>query len=305
MRIYYEDREITEFVLPEACVYRDASHGKADTLEITFRRAASWHQWDPQMEDRIRILHGGCDTGEMFVDTIVPEGDRYRMIATSLPRSARRKAWECFRNVSLKTVMHRYAAECMMNESVWGADENTQYPFLMRENEGGAAFLNRLCEMEGLALKAWNRKWMAIDIITAQTLDTQSAIEIRPEQDGCRYIHQPGMKYSSLTIKSPWAEATARDANAAGGAPLTVGGLPAMDAAQAGRWARGLLLHHNRRADSLTVDSRINPGMTALVRVRVTGATCADGYWLVDEAEHDFVNDTTRTKMLRIVQTIR
>lgn len=305
MEIYYEGKDITGSVLPRSAVHRDVSHGEADVLEIAFRQAASWHRWDPQIGDKIRIWHNRYDTGTLYVHTIIPESENYRIIATSLPMAANRPAWQGYREYTLTNLLHRGAAECGMDDKLYGAAGSWKYPYLMRENEGWAAFLMRICEAEGIALKAWGGAFRGIEIKYAQDFGTQIGIKIDAGQEGVKYLHQPGKKYKKLTVRTPWAEATATDDGAEEENAKTIGGLPARDAATAARWARGLLLHHNRKADMLEVESTFRADMTAMIRVNVSGGTGADGDWLIDEAEHDFVNDRTRAKLVRVIESVR
>ena len=73
----------------------------------------------------------------------------------------------------------------------------------------------------------------------------------------------------------------------------------------AGRWARGLLLHHNRRAETLRLQSELNAGLTAMARIDIESATDMDGAWIVDEVEHDMVDSRTTARLLRCLTTIR
>ena len=116
MQIIYEGTDITGSVIPSACTHKDVSHGKADVLEIVFRRPSAWHRWSPETDDEIQIVSGKYDTGIMYVNTLVPEGEQYRLIATSLPSKAARKAWDNYRDMDLQAIMHRLAVECDMAE---------------------------------------------------------------------------------------------------------------------------------------------------------------------------------------------
>ena len=305
MQIFYEGVDITGSVIPRACVHKDVSHGKADVLEITFSRPAAWHRWQPETDDRIRVFSGEYDTGTLFVHTLVPEGDGYRMIATSLPSAAARKAWGSYRNTDLKTMLHRLATECGMEGKIYGAEGGLRYAYLQRENEGCAGFLERICRMEGIALKAYNGAFRGIDVLYAQARDVMRKWTLDAEQEGVRYLHQPGTKWTAVTVHSPWAEATARDSGAEKGYAKVITGLPAMDAATAGRWARGLLLMHNREADRLRIQTRLDAGASAMIRAEVSGNTGAAGGWIIDEAEHDLYNGTSTIQMLRIIDTIQ
>ncbi len=305
MNIIYEDTDITGKVIPSACVHKDVSHGKADTLEIVFRRSAAWHRWQPETDDRIQIFNGDYDTGEMYIHTIVPEGEAFRIIATSLPSKAARKAWDSYRNMDLKTILHRLAVECGMTGKLFGVENTTKYPYFQRENEGCAGFLERLFSMEGVALKAYNNAFRGIGVEYAQGRNAVRGWALDAEQDGTRYMHQPGKKWSSVTVRTLWAEATAKDESAEKGTSKIIAGLPAMDAATAGRWARGILLMHNREADRLRLETLFDPGIAAMTKAEITGNTGAVGEWIIDEVENDLYNGTSTVNMLRVVDTVK
>ena len=78
-----------------------------------------------------------------------------------------------------------------------------------------------------------------------------------------------------------------------------------MDNAQAGRWARGLLLTHNREAEEIRLETTLNTRLSAMARVDVNGGTDMDGNWIVDEAEHDLYNKTSSVRLLRVIGTIQ
>lgn len=305
MQIWYEGVDITGSVIPRACVHKDVSHGKADVLEITFRRAAAWHRWNPETDDRIRVIHDGYDTGRLYVNTVVPEAEQYRLIATSLPSVALRKAWASYRDIELNDLVHKMAMLCGLKDKLYGVEGRTVYAYLQRENEGCAAFLERIGRMEGIALKTYNGAFRGIGIEYAQKMDVTRKWDLDADQDGIRYQHQPARKYSSLTVVSPYAEATAKDDGATKGSSITIAGLPAMDNVTAGRWARGLLLSHNRQADRLRLTTRFDPGVTAMTRADITGNTGAKGKWLIDEVEHDLYNEITTVNLLRCITTVR
>lgn len=305
MELWYEGTEISGYVIPSGCIHKEASHGKADVLEMTFRRSAAWNRWDPETDDIIQLTHGDYDTGRMYVNTVVPEGNEYRLIATALPSAAERKAWGCYRNISLISMMRRMAEECDIQATLYGIDGDITYDYLQRKNEGCAAFLDRLCLWEGAALKTYDTYFRGIGIASAQERGAARSWHLDAEQDGVRYLHQPGKKWSAVVVRTPWAEAIAVDSDAKNGYKKIITDLPAMDKITAGRWARGILLSHNREADRLRIETRFDPGAEAMARAEITGNTGAAGSWIIDEVEHDLMNERTSINLLRVVDTIR
>lgn len=302
MQLIYEGTDITPFVNITRCVHRDVSHGRADSMELEMDHAEAWYRWKPQTDDSIRLRHGGFDTGKLYLNTVHPRGNKYVILATSLPAAARRKAWSTYRNETLKSLFEKCAAECGMEAKLFGVDGAVHYPFVLRQNEGCAAFLNRVGEWEGAAVKAFNGAFRAIGVDYAQQFEAAQKIRITTRQDGVTYTRRENTKYSGITISTIHAQASAYDALAIGHNQPLMTHLPARDGEQAGRWARGLLLMNNRRAEELTIEAGWNPNMSAMVRVDISGNTDATGRWIVDEAMHDFVNRRTFTKLMRVVE---
>lgn len=305
MILTYEGRDITDYVSITECICRDASCGRADSVELEFDHAAAWHRWKPKEDDTIIASLDGFTTGKMYLNAIQPAGDKFRIIATALPSAARRKAWATFRDMTLEEIILRCAAEIGMDGKPYGIEKNTRYAFLLRENEGCAAFLDRLGRWEGLAIKAVNGAFRAVSVEYAQGLDPVQNLWIDGSQDGTIYSRQENKKISTLTVLSPYARVIASDSAAIYGSAASLSGLPVTDAVQAGRWARGALLMHNRQQERLSIKMQFNPSMCAMMRVDVDGTTDANGAWIIDEAQHDLVNRTSEIKLVRAITTIR
>ena len=304
MALYWNGRDITEYVNILGCIYRDSAGGRSDSLELTLDHASTWYRWGPEEDDEIVYISGSFTTGKMYLSAILPEGDRFRVLATSIRQAANRKAWEIFAGKTLEEIIAQCASECGMEGRLYGTSGSLPYPFVVRQNTGCAAFLNRLGEWEGLAVKALDGAFRCVYVPWAQQRSATQSIEISGEEDGVIYRRRESGKYTALTVQSPYASATARD-SAAKGNNATVVCLPAMDNAQAGRWARGLLLSNNRRAEELILDQVLNIGMGSLSRVDIASSAAMAGSWIVEEAEHDFFNKRTRTRLYRVIDTIQ
>ena len=189
--------------------------------------------------------------------------------------------------------------------ALYGLESTLQYPFLLREDEGCAAFLQRLMEREGAVLKTVNGNYTGISIPYAQDLPARQTIQITAKQPGVRYIRRAGVKYAGIVIQTPYTEVTATDTDVETGAEAVPVFAPVTDAVTAGRWARGLLLHHNRKAETLHMPMELNTGITALMRINIDSTTDADGAWIVEEAEHDLFHKKTAVKLLRCLTGIQ
>lgn len=304
MELYWAGVNITGHVNITGCVHRDVSGGRCDSVELTLDHASVWYRWGPKEDDEIILTHNGYSTGTLYLNAVIPTGDQYRILATSVKRAAARKAWTSYADTTLQELFEKCAAECGMSAKLYGIDGSLPYAFALRQREGVAAFLNRIGEWEGLNVKALDGAFRGVSVAYAQERSPEMSIEITSRQDGVTYRRRDNVKYTGVTVLSPYARAIARDAAVSGNnAPIL--SLPATDNAQAGRWARGLLLMHNRKAEELTIEQGLNTGLSAMTRIEVTGETDMTGQWIAEEVEHDFLGGRTLAKLFRVIDTIR
>lgn len=303
MEIFYQNVNITDKVIVSSAKCRDVSDGRCDSLDIVLHQAATWHNWNPATDDKIEVTHGGYSTGEMFVSSVIPEDGKYRILATAQRSGARRKARQSFEGKTLEDIMRYCAAECGMEYRIYGIEGKIRYPYILRKDEGCAAFLSRLAKLEGAALKTYSGRLTMIGIEVAQKIRPNETMQISVRQLGSAYQRKE-IKYKTLTIKTPYVSVTATDSAAEKGVGKIYCDIPAADAATAGRWARGMLLTHNRKADTMTLHTTFRSTWSAMVRIDITGDTEANGQWIIDEVEHDFIENTSRAVMLRCIESV-
>lgn len=307
MEILYQGYDITEYAHVRKCVAHDTADDRCDSLDIEFENAAGWYGWGPQEDDQIIVSHGGYDTGIMYVNTILPEDGKFRIIATSLPSTARIRGYTSFRDNTIEEIMRICAISSGMDFRIYGIDPDITIPYIERNYEGYGAFLCRLLRMEGATLKCVNGRFVAIGIEYAQAREAHQTITVKADMDGMEY-RRSGRRYRALTIETPWASATAMDTAVKDNYCITLNQPPARDALQAGRWARGLLLQKNRQHESLKLSTDYNAGFTAMTRINIednTDRADAAGEWIIAGAHHDFFNKKSSVEMLRCISTIQ
>ena len=305
MRIFYEGADITKNVQVRNCHVHDTCGDRCDSLDITFENAAGWYRWQPAEDERILVELNGYMSGIMYVNTILPESGKFRIIATSLPCLARRKECRSYSDKSILEIMNICGASTHMNSELYGIEGTTKIPYIQQENESCAAFLHKLLTLEGAMLKCVNGKYTAIGIAYAQERNAGMTFSVIADQRDVFYSRS-GTTLRTFTIKTPYAEATAEDtAVSTDHVNFVTGCIPARTNVQAGRWARGKLLCMNRKCERLEMVTGFNPGATAMIRVDVLGNTDATGDWLIDEAMHDLINEKTTMIMHRCIRSIQ
>lgn len=304
MNIFWQGTEITGYVAVRKAVARDTCGGRCDGLDIEFENAESWYRWGPQEDDEIRVTQDGWDSGALYLNTFAPGDGKYRVIATALPCKARQKQWDSFEDKSIEEIMRKCAAMTGMEYRIYGLDETRRIPYIMRENEGCAAFLHRLAVLEGAKLKCISGKYTLIGIEYAQERTPIADIRIAPDQDGCDY-RKSGAMLRGIRVITPYAKGTAKDDMVAEDkATEEIAHAPALNDIQAARWARNILLDRNRKCESVEISADFHPAWSAMSRIDISGGTDADGQWLIEEAEHDLKNGRSRVTLHRCIRSI-
>lgn len=303
MEVFYQNTDITDRVIVSSAKCRDVSDGRCDSLDIVLHQAEAWHRWNPETDDTIEVTHGRYSTGEMYVSSVIPEDGKYRILATAQKSGARRKAQKSFEGKTLEDIMSYCAAECGMAYRLYGIDGKIRYPYLLRKDEGCAAFLSRIAKLEGAVLKTYSGRLTMIGIAAAQKIQPNETMQLTAGQIGAAFQRKE-TKYKTMTIKTPYMTVSATDSSAIKGSGCAVCNLPAADQASAGRWARGLLLAHNRKAETVTLHTTFRSTWSAMVRIDITGDTEATGAWIIDEVEHDFIENRSRAILLRCIESV-
>ena len=286
------------------CVVRDVVGGRCDSLEIECENALGWYRWEPREDDKIIVAHNGYDTGVMYLNTILPEDGRFRILATSLPCKVRKREYRSFSQKTIGEIMRACAIADGMDYQLYGVAPETVIPYIQRENESSASFLHRLMKLEGAALKCVNGRYVGIGYEYAQEQAAQQTVELFASHANHSY-RRCGQTLYELVVETPYANAAVHDiAVPENHQRATINELPARTDAQAGRWARALLAHKNRQCESLRLDSELNVGFTPMARIDVEGDTDANGQWLIEEAEHDFIDMRSSALLRRCITTI-
>lgn len=89
MTVYYNGVDITDSVRVAECTCTDASRDRADSIDIAFENPAAWDRWNPQIDDTMEVTDSGYTSGKMYIASIMPDGDLYRILATSVPKRMR------------------------------------------------------------------------------------------------------------------------------------------------------------------------------------------------------------------------
>lgn len=303
LSLIYEGVDITDSVDIKECVFRDVSGNECDCLDMKLDHAERWLRWGPKKNDTIQVKRGGYDTKTLYLNTIALEDGVYRVYATSAKSQTFPKRWQTFEGKSMQSIMSVCAGELGMSAKLFGVNGATAYDYLLRRNQTAPVFLEELAGLEGAALKTLDGAFVAIGIAYAQEIEAMHTIELSVDQADSAYIDQRDKRWSSVEIRTPFGKGSARSSGAQG-ANQVITNLCLDNDAQAHRWAKGMLLAHNRKCEILRLESAFNPGYTAMGRLDVVSKSDANGQWIIDSVEHDMVGNTSRPLLYRCITDI-
>lgn len=303
LTLYYNGVNITEDVDILECVVRDVSGKESDCLNLKVDHADKWFKWNVQKNDRLRVTRSGYDSKTLFLNTIVPEEGSFRIYATGAKCTPFPAKWQSFQKKTLAAIMSDCAGEGGMGSSQNGISGGIFYEYMLRENMSAPVFLEQLVNREGAVLKSLDGRLAAIGILYAQGLSSVHTVKLGNQLFQSEYIDRRDQSWSSVSIETPFGSGSAIDGQS-GGRSRVITDISVDNDAQAKRWAKGILLCHNRQCEILQIEMDFNPGYTAMVRVNADGGTDAAGAWIVDEVEQDLKIGRTKAKMLRCVTSI-
>ena len=304
MQLFYNGTDITSRAGLTACICREGFGSSGDMLEIETVNIRDWYRWAPQRDDEMEAVQGTYRTGKMYLNTMQKDGERMRLLATSMKSGAARRASAVYEQTSLADLLALNAAECGMKSAVYGMDGGVVYPHIRRLAQSAPAFMARLLSYEGAAFKTVGGRFAAIGMESIQQKAAARTLRLTAGDRNVTHTKRLNVKKSSLTIRTPYCTCTAMDEAAAEGADETLS-LPATDAATGGRWARGMLLYLNRQAESLEVRTAFDAAFYAMARIDVESDTDMGGAWIVDAATHDLMRGKSCATLRRCVTTIR
>ena len=152
LRVFINDKDITESIAVAACIYEMHAEGQADSLEITFSDTKKqWDNWKPSAEgDTVRITDGAVDSGKMYLDAIKPENGKYKLKAYSTPKSAFSIKSRSFDGLSLPQLAKKIADENNLTVKLYDIPE-TRYQYAQQKGQSDLAFLQTMSKKAGAA----------------------------------------------------------------------------------------------------------------------------------------------------------
>lgn len=296
MQLFFEGIDIYNKVSVNTCIYDSYGEQQSDTLRIVFNDGNDlWDSWKPQKGNKISVILGACDTGEMYITSVRPENGKICIRASSVPQNHNDKKCKSWQNVHFKQLCEEIADRHSISCKFYGVTDQV-YEYINQQNKEDFVFLSERCILEGCSFLVYNKK---IIVYSEQSIESAGADVTLKVANNKRFEYKDESNgiYSSCILKN--GKLSGR---------YTVTGMPEKvltkginvnmsSQAEADRYAKNILRYENKKMSSGMIDYDSFLGGYAAGSV-VNLQTEGVGSWNVPvfltHVRHDMVRAKTR-----------
>ena len=296
MKLYYEGVDITNKISINRCEHETYAEKRCDQLLLCFNDAEGlWNCWKPARGEKVRLVDGADDTGEMYVTSIQPENGLFTLRAMSMPLSGENVNSRSWEDVRLLQLGQDIAIKHGLKFKSYDVADRV-YSYIKQERQTDFEFLHRRCQLEGCAMIVYDKTLIMYD---EQKMEQKSAADtIVIGADGCfTYFDDSAQTFGSVEVVSGSFVGKYTDKNANTGRVLRPKSpIECNSTAEAARFARGILRAANKNAHTGYFRRRLTQGVAAasVINIKTEKASNWDGKIFVTRTRHDFLTGETK-----------
>lgn len=295
MKLYYNDKNITDMVSISWAELHDFAGGSADYVKLCFSDTEKmWPGWEPARGDIVRVVADQFDTGKLFIHSADYPGGVCTIMAVSVPRDAYRPRSKVWRSVSLMEIAGDVAQRCGLTLSTYSVT-NQQYASIAQIQQADLPFLTSAAALEGIAVKASNGKLILFGEAAMEALEPMKTIHMSEAEPDCAFSEGDG--YRSVEVRyqpfgGSMVSGKAEDGAVTGSQPIMR--IKATTDAEAMRFATGMLRQKNKNRIIAQMTLRAITDVAAGSAVTLKDFGEKDGNWFCSEVLHDPVNGKSK-----------
>ena len=297
MKVIYQGVDIYPEISVNRCFHDMYSEKQSDELLLKLNDTRQlWDTWSPKKGDTIAIEDGAAKTGEMFIESVVPESGMITLRAFSMPQSVKDKRSKSWEKVKLLQLAEEIAGRHGLTLETYGITDQL-YEYVEQNNLPDFAFFQNRCTLEGAAFLVYNKKLVVYDQAYMESQTPADTITITPASD-FEYRDEGANAYGSAEVVN--GGLTGSFSAPAGGdkALRKVIQVPMSNQSEADRFAKGILRDANKDATVATLwTNKILRDYAAgsVVTLTTEGVKSWDGPAFISRIRHDYVK--TRSKL--------
>lgn len=296
MQLFYEGTDIYNKISLNTCIYDSYGEQQSDTLRVVFNDGNdSWDGWKPQKGDRIAIILGACDTGEMYITSVRPENGRMCLRASSVPQNHNDKCNKSWQNVHFKQLCEEISARHSLTCKFYHVDDQV-YEYVNQQNKEDFIFLSERCVLEGCSFLVYNKNMIVYSESAIESAGADITLKIKNDKH-FEYKDESNDIYSSCIVKN--GKLTGK---------YSVSGVPEKvltriinvnisSQAEADRYAQNLLRYENKKMSSGMIDyDHFLGGYAAgsVINLKTSGVSSWNVPVFLTHVRHDMVRARTK-----------
>ncbi|MCB6992892.1 hypothetical protein LI177_05255 [bacterium 210820-DFI.6.37] len=183
MKMIYEGVDITENVDLHSCVHDMYAAGQSDTLNLMIDDSNKmWDRWDAKEGDEIQVISDDIDSGIMFVSKTRFEDGFVRLTAVSTPLTLFDRKNKTWVDVTFLRIARDIAGNHGLKLKVYDV-EDKKYKILQQSNESDAAFLYRRCILEGCSFLVFNKTLVLYSVEAVENQEPVKTLTLSDQED--------------------------------------------------------------------------------------------------------------------------
>lgn len=241
MNLMYNGVDITIYCDVSKCVHDMQAEGKADTLDITIQDTTNkWDSWGVKQGDVIEVTEEPIQSGKMYIQKTSQKDGFFRIVASSAPASAFRKASRNWNDITFMQIGRDIAAKHGLGIEFYDVKDK-KYVNLQQKEESDLSFLHKRCILEGCAFLIFDQKIVIYSVEKRQETEAQKTLAISEQNE---FELKTYDRYGLCTFRSGKYQGIYQETDGITYTPDF--DFDVYDEAEANRYAKYLLMHANK-----------------------------------------------------------
>ena len=293
MKIYHEGADISQEVSVCSAIYTEYADSYCDKLDILFNDCDKlWSVWSPEDGDKSRCEHNGFDTFDMYVDELTQENGKFLISSISVHQDAKTQRQKTWDEVRLFEIASEIAGKYSLSFESYDADDRF-YDKVRQNWISDLELLSNICTQEGYGFKISMGKLIIYGQNALENQSPAAQLELT-DMDEYEFIKITSDIYDECQFTSPLGTQTFSAPDAKGSKILKVSGIRAATAAEASRFAKGMLRSANRNKFIGKIKTDLRTDLAAGSVVEVKSNSMVNFPMFIYKIEHDFTQESSR-----------